>query len=90
MQCVPICNLVTNRYQVLIDTATFEKEPLKRNQTFPVPCIFTAFKFLSSTTTNLETNGDVFKTLKLAVEFNSSAEKADSDNTQTIASLCLH
>ena len=36
------CNLVTNHYHVLIDTATFEKEPLKRNQTFPVPCIFTA------------------------------------------------
>ena len=58
---------------------TFEKETLKRNQNFPVPCIFTAFKFLFSTTARLETNGDAgFTTLKSAVEFNSSAKKADS------------
>ena len=70
------CKLVINHYHVLIDTATFEKETLKRNQNFPVPCIFTAFKFLFSTTARLETNGDVgFTTLKLAVEFNSSAKK---------------
>ena len=70
------CGLITNHYHVLLDTTTFEKETLKRNQNFPVPCIFTTFKFLFSTT--LETNGDVFTKLKLAVEFNSCADKVDS------------
>ena len=59
------CGLVTNYYHVLLDTTTSEKETLKRNQNFPVPCIFTTFKFLFSTATNLETNGDVLTKLKL-------------------------
>ena len=74
------CGLVTNHYHVLLDTTTFEKETLKRNQNFPVLCIFTTFKFLFSTATTLETNGDVFTNLKFAVEFNSSADKVDSKN----------
>ena len=76
------CGLVTNHYHVLLDTTTFEKETLKRNQNFPVPCIFTTFKFLFSTATTLETNGDVFTKLKLAVEFNSSADKVDSQTVR--------
>ena len=75
------CGLITNHYHVLLDT-TFEKETLKRNQNFPVPCIFTTFKFLFSTATTLETNGDVFTKLKLAVEFNSSADKVDSQTVR--------
>ena len=87
MQCVPILILsfvvlVTNHYHVLLDTTTFEKETLKRNQNFPVPCIFITFKFLFSTATTLETNGDVFTKLKLAVEFNSSADKVDSQTVR--------
>ena len=76
------CGLVTNHYHVLLDTTTFEKESLKRNQNFPVPCIFTTFNFLFSTATTLETNGDVFTKLKLAVEFNSSADKVDSQTVR--------
>ena len=76
------CGLVTNHYHVLLDTTTFEKETLKRNQNIPVPCIFTTFKFLFLTATTLETNGDVFTKLKLAVEFNSSAEKVDSQTVR--------
>ena len=76
------CGLVTNHYHVLLDTTTCEKEILKQNQNFPVPCIFTTFKFLFSTATTLETNGYVFTKLKLAVEFNSSADKVDSQTVR--------
>ena len=76
------CNLVSSHYHVLIDTTTFENETLKRFQSFPVPCVYTAFKFLFWTAPNLETNGDVFSKLKLAIEFNSSAEKTDSQSVR--------
>ena len=49
-----------SHYQFLIHTTTFENETLKRYQSFPVPCVYTAFKFLFWTAPNLETNGDVF------------------------------
>ena len=39
------CGLVTNYYHVLLDTTTFGKETLERNQNSPVPCIFTTFIF---------------------------------------------
>ena len=74
--------LVTNHYHVLLDATTFEKETLKRNQNFPMPCIFTTSKFFFLTATTLETNGDVFTNLKLAVEFNSSADKVDSQKVR--------
>ena len=77
------CNLLNSHYHVLIDTTTFENETLKRYQSFPVPCVYTAFKFLFWTAPNLETKGDVFSKLKLAIEFNSSAEK-------TIRSQCAN
>ena len=76
------CGLVTNHYHVLLDTTTFEKEGLKRNQNFPVPCVFTTFKILFYTATTFETNGDVFTKLKLAIEFNSSADKVDSQTVR--------
>ena len=71
------CNLVNSHYHVLIDTTTFENETVKRYQSFHVPCVYTAFKFLFWTAPNLETNGDVFTKLKLAIEFNGSGEKTD-------------
>ena len=74
--------LVTNHYHVLLDTTTFEKDTLKRSQNFPVACIFTTFKFLFSTATTLETNGDVFTKLKLLIEFSSSADKVDSQTVR--------
>ena len=49
------CNLVNSHYHVLIDTTTFENETVKRYQSFPVPCVYTAFKFLFWTAPNLET-----------------------------------
>ena len=67
------CNLVCSHYHVLIDTITFENDTLERYQIFLVPGVYTAFKFLFWTAQNLETNGDVFSKLMLAIEFNSSA-----------------
>ena len=52
---------VTNHYHVLIDTTTFGKETLKRNQNFPMPFVFTNINILFATATNLETNGDVLE-----------------------------
>ena len=72
------CCLVNNYYHVLLDATFFEMETLKRNQNFPVACVFTTFKFFFSTATTLEKNGDVFPKPKLAVKFNSSADKVDS------------
>ena len=54
------CGLVTNHYHVLLDTKTFEKETLKWNQNFAVPCVLQTFIFLFSTAGTLQTNGDVF------------------------------
>ena len=76
------CNLVNSHYHVLIDTTTFENETVKRYQSFPVPCVYTAFKFLFWTAPNLETNGDVFTKLKLSIEFNGSGEKTDSQSVR--------
>ena len=54
------CCLVKSHYPVLIDRNTFENDTLIRYQSFPVHCIYTAFKFLFWTAPNFETNGDVF------------------------------
>ena len=76
------CNLVNSHYHVLIDTTTFENETLKRYQSFPVPCVYTAFKFLFCTAPNLKTKEDVFSNLILAIEFNCSAEKIDAQSVR--------
>ena len=62
----------TNHIHVLIDTsetATTYDDIFKRNKTFPVSCLFTSFRYLFSSVTDLETKGDVFFKLKLAVDF---------------------
>ena len=76
------CILVNNHYHFLIDTTALENETLKRYQSCPVPCVYTAFKFLFWTAPNLKTNGDVFSKLILAIEFNSSAEKIDAQSVR--------
>ena len=76
------CNLVNSHYHVLIDTTTFENETVKRYQSFPVPCVYTAFKFLFWTAPNLKSDGDVFTKLKLAIEFNGSGEKTDPQSVR--------
>ena len=70
------CNLVNSHYHVLNDTTTFENETVKQYQNF----VYTVFKFLFWTASNLETNGDMLLKLKLAIKFNSSAAKTDSQS----------
>ena len=85
-----ICQLTTttkytNHFHVLIDTsetATTYDDIFKRNKTFPVFCIFTTFRYLFSSATDLETKGNVFFKLKLAVDFNiENEEKPESAAT---------
>ena len=57
----------TNHFHVLIDTseaATPYDDIFKQNKPFPVSCLFTTFRYLFSSATDLETKGDVFFKLK--------------------------
>ena len=68
----------TNHFHVLIDTseaATTHNDIFKRNKAFPVSCLFTTFRYLFSSAVDLETKGDVFFKLKLAVDFNIKNEE---------------
>ena len=68
----------TNHFHVLIDTseaATSYDDIFKRNKAFPVSCLFTSFRCLFSSATDLETKGDVFFKLKIAVDFNIKNEE---------------
>ena len=75
----------TNHFHVLIDTteaATTYDDIFKRNKAFPVSCFFTTFRYLFSSAVDLETKGDVFFKLKLAVDFNiKNEEKPESAAT---------
>ena len=75
----------TNHFHVLIDTsetATTYDDIFKRSKAFPVSCLFTTFRYLFSSATDLETKGDVFFKLKLAVDFNiKNEEKPESAAT---------
>ena len=75
----------TNHFHVLIDTseaATIYDDIFKRNKAFPVSCRFTTFRYLFSSAVDLETKGDIFFKLKLAVDFNiKNEEKPESAAT---------
>ena len=66
-----ICQIATNtnHFYLLIDSST-DIGSTKQNKSFAVLCLFTTFKHLFSNSSKLATNGDVFTTLKLAVDFN--------------------
>ena len=66
--------LPTNQFHVLIKSAT-DVETIKRIKTFAVPCLFTTFRYLFSTSTGLEFRGDTFSKLQLAVNFNNKTEE---------------
>ena len=71
------CQTATNHFQLLIDSST-DIGSTKHNKSFAVPCLFTTLDHLFSNSSILETNGDVFTKLKLAVAFNNkTAEKID-------------
>ena len=50
----------TNHYHVLIDVSEFSADFLKQTKPCSVPCLFTIFKYLFSSSEKLETKGDVF------------------------------
>ena len=62
----------TNHYHVLIDVSEFSADFLKQTKPCSVPCLFTTFKYLFSSSDTLEAKGDVFQKLLLAVEYNKS------------------
>ena len=76
------CQLPTNHFHVLIESA-IDVETMKPIKTFAVPCLFTTFRHLFSTSTSLEFKGDTFSKLQLAVDFNNkSGEKMDTANVR--------
>ena len=66
------CQLPNNPFHVLIESA-IDVETMKPIKTFTVPCLFTAFRHLFSTSTSLEFKGDTFSKLQLAVDFNNKS-----------------
>ena len=62
----------TNHYHVLIDVSEFSADFLKQTKPCSVPCLFTTFKYLFSSSDTLEAKGDVFQKFLLAMEFNKS------------------
>ena len=69
--------IAANHFHLLIDSST-DIGSTKQNKSFVVPCLFTTFKHLYSNSSKLETNGEVFTKLKLAVDFNDkTGEKID-------------
>ena len=71
------CQIATNHFHLLIDSST-DIGCTKQNKSFAVPCLFTTFKHLFSNSSKLETNGEVFTKLKLAVDFtDKTGEKID-------------
>ena len=76
------CQLPTNHFHVLIEIA-IDVETMKPIKIFAVPCLFTTFRHLLSTSTSLEFKGDTFSKLQLAVVFNNkSGKKKDTANVR--------
>ena len=71
------CQLATNQFYILLDSTSEFNEAMKQIKTYAVLCLFTTFKHLFPTSTKLETNGDIFSKLKLAIEYN-------NHSTQTV------
>ena len=65
--------LPSNHYHVLFDLSDVSTEILKRNKFFAVLCLYTTFKTSFSNGATVETNGEIFEKLKLAVKYNGSA-----------------
>ena len=78
MMCVLISSLdfvsysPTNHFHVLIESA-IDVETMKPIKTFAVPCLFTTFRHLFSTSTSLEIEGDTLSKLQFAVDFNNKS-----------------
>ena len=76
------CELLpSNHFHVLFDVSDVLTEILKRNKLFAVPCLYTTFKTFFSNGATVETTGEIFEKLKLAVEYNSSAPPTKGEAT---------
>ena len=76
------CELLpSNHYHVLFDVSEVSTEILKRNKLYAVPCLYTTFKTFFSNGATVETTGEIFEKLKLAVEYNSSAPPTKGEAT---------
>ena len=70
--------LPSNHYHVLFDVSDVSTEISKQNKLYAVPCLYTTFKtFLNGAT--VETTGEIFENLKLAVEYNGSAPPTNGE-----------
>ena len=84
------CQIATNHFHLLIDRSTAIGST-KENKPFAVLCLFTTFKHLFLISSKLETNGDVFTKLKLAVGFNDKTGKNwPSNGSQASSSFLLN
>ena len=79
----------TNHYHVLIDVSEFSADFLKQTKPSSVPCLFTIFKYLFSSSDTLKAKGVVFQKLLLAVEYNKSNSIGYS-KADTTASIQKH
>ena len=69
------CQLANNNFHVLLDSSIELGEAMKQIKCYAVACLFSTFKHLFSTSTKLQTNGDVFSKQRLAIENNNKAGK---------------
>ena len=73
--------LTSNHYHVLFELSDVSTEILKRNKLYAVPCLYTTFKTFFSNGATVETTGEIFGKLKLAVEYNGSAPPKKGEET---------
>ena len=74
--------LLTNHYHVLFDLTDALKDFIKQSKFYTVPCLYTTFSCLFANNRTLETTGEVFEKLKLAVECDSSTDQLKRDLEQ--------
>ena len=73
--------LPSNHYHVLFDVSDVSTEILKRKKLYSVPCLYTTFKTFFSNGATVKTTGEIFKKLKLAVEYNGSTPPTKGEAT---------
>ena len=73
--------LPSNHYHVLFDVSDVSTKIINRNKLYAVPCLYTTFKIFFSIGATVETTGEIFEKLKLAVEYNGSAPPTKAEAT---------
>ena len=65
--------LPSKHYHMSFDVSDVSTEIFKGNNLYVAPCLYTTFKAFFQTGPTVETTGEIFEKLKLAVEYNGSA-----------------